>query len=441
MSNQTNNSGGERKASRKEVVAVVLGAAVEFFDFSAYATFAVLIGHAFFPSHDPFMSLLLSVSVFGIGFIVRPLGAIFIGSYADRAGRKPAMLLTMVLMTIGTGGLVILPGYDTIGVAAPILLVLVRMMQGLAWGGEAGPATTFIMEAAPKGKRAFYASWQIVAQGMAAITAGLIGYSLTVFLTPEQLASWGWRIPFAFGLLILPIALYMRRNLNETFAVEDNQAAKSTGSLLTEVLKNHRGLVLVGIFMLSGSTITQYFLNYMTTYALNELNFASGIAMASTILIGVCVVVFSLIGGWLADRFGRKVTIIAPRIVLLLLLLPGLEMINTYRSDVVFFSIITVFAALQCISGAGVLVVLCENFPKYVRSTGFSIAYAFGITIFGGTAQIVFSWLINITGNPVSPGYYLIAANLLCIASVILLKERGRQAAPVMLKTRRSDPL
>lgn len=441
MSNQNSRSGGEKRASRKEVVAVVLGAAVEFFDFSAYATFAVLIGHAFFPSHDPFMSLLLSVSVFGIGFIVRPLGAIFIGSYADRVGRKPAMLLTMVLMTIGTGGLVILPGYETIGVAAPILLVLVRMMQGLAWGGEAGPATTFIMEAAPKGRRAFYASWQIVAQGMAAITAGLIGYSLTVFLTAEQLASWGWRIPFAFGLMILPIALYMRRNLNETFEVEDNQTAKSTGSLLGEVLKHHRGLILLGIFMLSGSTITQYFLNYMTTYALNELNFASGIAMASTILIGVCVVIFSLIGGWLADRFGRKVTIIAPRVVLLLLLLPGLEIINTYRSDVVFFSIITVFAALQCISGAGVLVVLCENFPKYVRSTGFSIAYAFGITIFGGTAQIVFSWLINVTGNPVSPGYYLIAANLLCIVSVVLLKERGRQPAPVMLKTRRSDPL
>lgn len=440
MSIQTSHNGGERKASRKEVAAVVLGAAIEFFDFSAYATFAVLIGHVFFPSHDPFVSLLLSVSVFGIGFIARPLGAIFIGSYADRAGRKPAMLLTMVLMTIGTGGLVVLPGYDTIGVAAPVLLVLVRMMQGLAWGGEAGPATTFIMETAPQGKRAFYVSWQIVAQGMAAITAGLIGYSLTVFLTPEQLASWGWRIPFAFGLLILPVALYMRRNLNETFAVEDSQTAKSTRSLLTEVLKSHRGLVLFGIFMLSGSTITQYFLNYMTTYALNELNFASSTAMASAILIGVCVVIFSLVGGWMADRFGRKVTIIAPRIILLLLLLPGLEIINAYRNDVVFFSIITVFAALQCISGAGVLVVLCENFPKYIRSTGFSIAYAFGITIFGGTAQIVFSWLINATGDPVSPGYYLIAANLLCIASVVLLKERSSKPESVALKRRYSDP-
>lgn len=434
MTNEIIKSSGGRKASYKDVIAVVLGAAVEFFDFSAYATFAIMIGNAFFPSSSPYMSLILSVSVFGVGFIFRPLGAILIGTYADRVGRKPAMLLTMIFMTIGTGGIVILPGYETIGIAAPILLVLIRMMQGLAWGGEAGPATTFIMEAAPEGKRAFYASWQIVAQGIAGITAGIIGYMLTVMLTPQQLGSWGWRIPFAFGLIILPVALYLRRNLKETFTTEDNQAAKSTGSLLTELTKNYRGLVLLGIFILSGSTITQYFLNYMTTYALNVLHFASGTAMVSSILIGVCVIVFSLVGGWMADRFGRKTTIIAPRIIMLLLLLPGLEMINTYRSDVVFFSIIAVFAALQCISGAGVLVVLCENFPKYIRSTGFSIAYAFGITLFGGTAQIIFSWLINATGNPVSPGYYLFASNILCIASVILLKERNRPASRVAIK-------
>jgi len=435
MSNQISQGGQERKATPKEVFAVVLGAAVEFFDFSAYATFAVMIGNVFFPSNNPFVSLLLSLSVFGIGFVVRPLGAIFIGSYADRVGRKPAMLLTMALMIIGTAGLAVLPGYASIGMAAPILLVIGRMMQGLAWGGEAGPATTFIMEAAPQGKRAYYTSWQIVAQGLAGITAGLIGYSLTVILTPAQLASWGWRIPFAFGLTVLPIALYLRRHLKETFSTQDHAAAKSTGSLLSEVMKNHRGLILLGIFMLSGSTITQYFLNYMTTYALNELHFASGIAMASSILIGVCVVIFSLVGGWMADRFGRKITIILPRVVLLILLLPGLQMINTYRTEAVFFSVIGVFAALQCISGSGVLVVLCENFPKYVRSTGFSIAYAFGITIFGGTAQIVFSWLIKVTGNPVSPGYYLVAANILCLASVILIKERRHLTSLVVAKT------
>ena len=425
----------EKRPSRKEVFAVTLGAAVEFFDFSAYATFAVLIGEAFFPSHDPVISLLLSVAVFGIGFIVRPLGAIFIGSYADRAGRKPAMFLTMILMTLGTGGMALLPSYQSIGMAAPVLLVLVRMIQGLAWGGEAGPATTYIMESAPQGKRGFYASWQIVAQGLAGITAGLIGYLLTRELTPSQLADWGWRIPFLFGLAILPIAMYIRRHLHDTLENKVNTEKPATRQLLSNVFTHHRALILSGIFMLSGSTITQYFLTYMTTYAMNDLHFSSDIAMSSTILIGVCVVLFSLAGGWMADRYGRKFTIIVPRIILLILFMPGLEIINTYRNEFVFFTVIIIFSALQCISGSGVLVTLCEIFPKHIRSTGFSIAYAFGITLFGGTAQFVFSWIIKVTGNPVSPGYYLLAANILCIIAVILLKEKTPRTTMLSLNT------
>ncbi|WP_343868714.1 MFS transporter [Tatumella terrea] len=435
MSITTNTDPREKRPSRNEVFAVTLGAAVEFFDFSAYATFAVLIGNAFFPSHSPVISLLLSVAVFGIGFIVRPLGAIFIGSYADRAGRKPAMFLTMILMALGTGGMAFLPSYQSIGLAAPVLLVIVRMIQGLAWGGEAGPATTYILESAPAGKRAFYASWQIVAQGMAGITAGLIGYLLTRTLTPSQLADWGWRIPFIFGLTILPVAIYIRRNLHDTLENKAEAVKKNTRYLLTDVFTQHRGLIISGIFMLSGSTITQYFLIYMTTYAMNDLHFSSGIAMSSTILIGICVVLFSLAGGWMADRYGRKITIIAPRIILLILFMPGLEIITTYRNEYVFFAVIVLFSALQCISGSGVLVTLCENFPKSIRSTGFSIAYAFGITLFGGTAQFVFSWIIKATGNPVSPGYYLIAANLVCILSAALLKVKAPRTAMLTLNT------
>lgn len=404
--------------SKHDVAAVAVGNAVEFYDFIVYATFAVMIGNTFFPSDNAFSSLLLSVSAFGIGFIVRPLGAILIGSYADKAGRKPAMLLTMGLMAIGTGGLVILPGYETIGIAAPILLVIARMAQGLAWGGEAGPATTFIMEAAPRGKRAFYASWQIVAQGAAAITAGLIGFLLSLVLNTEQLGYWGWRIPFALGLAILPIAIYMRRHLSETLHPTDVEKAVTTQSLLKEVFGKYRTLVLIGIFMLSGSTITQYFLNYMTTYALTELHYSADFAMISTLVVGVGVVVFALIGGLCADRFGRGVTIVVPRIILLVALWPGLYAVNKFDNMFVFFGVITLFTALQNISGAGIVVFLCESFPRYIRATGFSISYAFGITIFGGTAQIVVSWLLEFTGNPSSPAYYLIIANILCLAAV-----------------------
>ncbi len=407
-----------RHVSKHDVAAVAIGNSVEFFDFIVYATFAVMIGKTFFPSDDEFASLLLSVTAFGLGFVVRPLGAILIGSYADKAGRKPAMLVTMILMAVGTCGFVILPGYDTIGYAAPILLVIARLAQGLAWGGEAGPATTFIMEAAPKDKKALYASWQIVAQGAAAITAGTIGFILSLVLSPEQLSSWGWRIAFAVGLAILPIAIYLRRHLNETLLKDDRTHNATTKSLLKDVFRNYRALVFIGIFMLSGSTITQYFLNYMTTYALTELHFGAQFSMMSTLVVGIGVVVFAIIGGLCADRFGRNKTIVIPRIILLITIWPGLYLINTYHNVIVFFAIITFFTALQNMSGAGIVVLLCESFPSHVRSTGFSISYALGITIFGGTAQIIISWLLDFTKNPLSPAFYLILTNLFCLAAV-----------------------
>src|SRR5580698_6613088 len=179
-----------RTDARRSVVAVALGNAVEFFDFGTYATFAVMIGHAFFPTKSAFMSLLLSVSVFGLGFIVRPLGAVLIGAYADRAGRKPAMMLTLLMMTVGTGAIAVLPGYESIGMAAPILLVCTRLVQGLAWGGEAGPATTYLLEAAPIERRGTYACWQVATQGFAAVAAGLTGFVLTMLLSESQLYSW-----------------------------------------------------------------------------------------------------------------------------------------------------------------------------------------------------------------------------------------------------------
>ncbi len=416
---------GEPIVGKKEILAVVLGAGIEFFDFSAYATFAVMIGRAFFPAQNAFTSLLLSVSVFGVGFIARPFGAVVLGAYADRAGRKPAMLLSMVGMTLGTAGLVLLPDYASIGMAAPILLVIFRLVQGLAWGGEAGPATTFLMEAAAGPKRGLYTSWQIVSQGAAGLCAGAIGYWLSLLLTSEQLYDWGWRVPFAVGLSILPVALYLRSHLQERF-----EAAPPSGtSLLNEVFSRYLGVILVGMLMISGSTITQYFLNYLATYALHDLGYPASVAMASPILIGLGVMVFSLLGGLMADRFGRKVTIILPRLVLIALLLPGLGLINDWKAPWLYFSVVSLFTALQCLSGAGLVVALCESFPRHIRSSGFSIAYTFGITLFGGTAQILFSWLVEATGNPVSPGYYLIAGNVVCILATLFLKEQYNRPA------------
>lgn len=407
-------------AGRKSIFAVVLGNAVEFFDFGVYATFAVMIGHTFFPSDSAFVSLMLSVTAFGIGFIVRPLGAVLIGAYADRVGRKPAMLLTLVMMAVGTGSIAILPGYETIGIAAPILLVVTRMIQGLAWGGEAGPATTYILEAAPPHKRGTYACWQVVAQGVAAMAAGLVGYTLTKVMSPEDLNSWGWRVPFVFGLLVLPIGIYIRRNLAETFHGQGETT--STGDLVREVCGKHRRALVLGLLILSGSTITQYFLNYMTTFALTELKLPTSISMLSTLVAGAAMAVCAIAGGMLCDRFGRRAILMTPRVVLLLILFPALQLMTEHPSPSTFLLTLAVLSGLHGMSGAALIVLLVESFPKSVRSTGFSIVYAFGVAAFGGTAQIIITWLIG-TGDPMSPVWYLLIANLVCLTAAWFAKE------------------
>lgn len=408
-------------AGRKSIFAVVLGNAVEFFDFGVYATFAVMIGHTFFPSDSAFVSLMLSVTAFGIGFIVRPLGAVLIGAYADRVGRKPAMLLTLVMMAVGTGSIAILPGYETIGIAAPILLVVTRMIQGLAWGGEAGPATTYILEAAPPHKRGTYACWQVVAQGVAAMAAGLVGYTLTKVMSPEDLNSWGWRVSFVFGLLVLPIGIYIRRNLAETFHGQGETT--STGDLVREVCGKHRRALVLGLLILSGSTITQYFLNYMTTFALTELKLPTSISMLSTLVAGAAMAVCAVAGGMLCDRFGRRVILMTPRVVLLLILFPALQLMTEHPSPSTFLLTLALLSGLHGMSGAALIVLLVESFPKSVRSTGFSIVYAFGVAAFGGTAQIIITWLIGTTGDPMSPVWYLLIANLVCLTAAWFAKE------------------
>ncbi len=410
---------------KRSVFAVILGNAVEFFDFGVYATFAVMIGHTFFPSDSAFVSLMLSVTAFGVGFIVRPLGAVLIGAYADRVGRKPAMLLTLVMMAVGTGSIAILPSYESIGIAAPILLVITRLIQGLAWGGEAGPATTYILEAAPAHKRGTYACWQVVAQGVAAMAAGTVGYTLTQVLSPEDLNTWGWRVPFVFGLLVLPIGIYIRRNLAETFHGQGEAA--STGSLVRQVFGEHRRALVLGLLILSGSTITQYFINYMTTFALTELKLPTSISMLSTLVAGAAMAVCAIAGGMLCDRFGRRTILMAPRVVLLLVLFPALQLMTEQPSPTTFLLTLAVLSGLHGMSGAALIVLLVESFPKAVRSTGFSIVYAFGVAAFGGTAQIIITWLIGTTGNPMSPVGYLLLANLVCLTAAWFAKETRPQ--------------
>jgi len=406
-------------SSRQAVAAAVIGNALEFYDFTTYAFFAVLIGKAFFPAQDGWVSLLLSVATFGVGFVTRPLGGIFIGAYADRAGRKPAMLLTIALMAVGMLMIALAPGYASIGIAAPVLVVLGRMIQGFALGGEVGPSTAFLLESAPADKRGLFGSWQLASQGAATLVAGMIGVVLSLALTTAQMESWGWRLPFLLGLVIVPVGLYIRNKLPETAG----NAEATTGAVFKRLLKSHLGLLLLVITAGMCGTVTTYITNYMTTYAITTLHLPASLSIAATAVVGICVLVFSLVGGWLSDRIGRRSLMIVPRALLLVIAYPAFLLMIRQPGAVTLLSMSGLIATLGSLSAGPGLVAITELFPRAIRSAGVSVAYAFIVTVFGGTTQLVVTYLIGVTGDPLSPAYYLIATSVIGVLAMFAFPE------------------
>jgi len=404
------------------IAATVAGNALEFFDFITYAFFAVYIGQAFFPARTPFMSLLLSVGVFGVGFVFRPLGGVLIGAYADRAGRRPAMLLTITLITVGTMGLALTPSYAAIGIAAPLIVVFCRLVQGLALGGEVGPATSFLIEVAPPGKRGLYSSWQSASQGIAALVAGALGLTLSLLLSPADLAAWGWRLPFLFCLALIPLAFFLRRAMPETLergpAGADPQRAR---------LVAHARLVVLAVLLILGGTVSTYVGTYMTTYAITTLKFPASTALAVTVVLGSANLIFALTGGWLSDRYGRRPIMLIPRILVAVVIWPLFWLLNAFPSAATLFLATAVLAGLSAVSAAASLVVLPELLPRSVRAAGLSISYAVGVSLFGGTTQFIITYLIGVTGDPTSPAWYVIITSVITVCAMLALPEsRGR---------------
>ncbi|NLP63799.1 MFS transporter [Paraburkholderia sacchari] len=407
--------------SRTAVAGAVAGNALEFYDFVIYAFFAVYIGRAFFPVGGEFGSLLASMATFGVGFLMRPLGAIMIGRLADRAGRKPAMILTVALITIGTLGLAATPAYSAIGVAAPIILVICRLVQGFALGGEVGPATALLIEAAPARARGLYTSWQLASQGLAVCVGGVIGVAVSLLLTPPQLASWGWRIPFLVSLLLVPVAMYIRRNMPETL---EHTASKAQPMQRDEsrLTGNLRYLVLGTLVLMAGAVSTQIG-NYMTTYAIQVLKLPAVLAQMSVLVGGALTFVFALVGGVVCDIWGRKAAIIVPRVALTVLIVPMFWCLSAAPSASTLLAATAVLASLTAASATGGLVAIPELMPARFRSTGIAITYGVGTAIFGGTTQFAVTWIIALTHSALAPAYYVVITSVISLFATFLLPE------------------
>ncbi len=421
-----------REGSRldwKAVGAVALGNMLEFYDFITFSFFAVDIGRAFFPSKDPTTSLLSSLAVFWSGFLMRPLGGVVIGAMADRAGRKPAMVLTIAMMALGMLMLAATPGVATIGIAAPIIVIAGRLIQGFALGGEVGPSTAYLLEAAPQKQRAFFASWQTASQGVAAILAGLISLALSLSLSKASLDSWGWRVPFFLGIAIVPVGILIRSHLPETAGEgEDPDAARSSMDVLRLLVVEHGPRLMLTLLVIMAATVSFYIGANMPTYAQSSLKFSKAASDGVTLALGFASLGFTLLGGWLADRFGRRPVMVLPRAALVVVAIPAFWLAVHQPHPTTIYGVVILLSALSSISTAAIIVAVPEALPRNVRSAGLSIVYALSVSLFGGSAPWVVTKLIALTQDKVAPAYYLAATSLIgAVAAFMLPETRGRK--------------
>ncbi|MDP9087356.1 MAG: MFS transporter [Pseudomonadota bacterium] len=410
------------------MAAVAVGNAIEFYDFVTYAFFAAQIGRTFFPSDTPGTSLLASLATFGAGFLTRPLGAFVLGRLGDRVGRKPAMITSFSLIGVGVIGLPLIPSYASIGMIAPILAVGFRLIQGFALGGEVGPSTAFLMEAAPPLRRGLYISLQAMSADAAVMIAGLVGIGLAGSLDAAALDSWGWRVALLAGAVIIPFGLMLRRTLGET--LEPLHAAENVPTL-----RNYGRIAAAGLALLAAATTTNYLLNYMTTYANSTLGMPAGTALGATAVVGLCGVICDPLGGWLSDRFGRKPVMIIPWICLALAVFPCFALLERERNGAALYVACVVLTCASTLSTSTSLVAITEALPHRVRSAALGILYAVAISIFGGSTQFIVAWLTRLTGNPLTPAWYMIGGVLVGLLALGVMPE----TAPIKVGLKESQ--
>lgn len=403
------------RITRGQIAGVTLGNALEFYDFLVFTFFSVEIGKAFFPAANPHSSLLASLATFGAGFLTRPLGGLVLGVLGDRIGRRPMMVVSFALIGIASLGVALTPGFAAIGIWAPILVIFWRLLQGFALGGEVGPSTAFLVEAAPPHRRGLYVSMQMFGQNVAVLVAGVISVALAAAMTPDSFATWGWRIAMAIGVLIVPIGLFLRRSLPET--------AKRDDRTPTPPFDSYARIAAVAFVLLLAGTISTYVTNYLTTFAKATLKLSAETAGWGTVAVGIGGTIGAPLGGWLADRYGRRPIVIAALVATGLATLPAFALTVAAPGRGSLFASGLMLRLLISLSTTAALVWMTENFPARVRSGALSITYALAISIFGGSTQFVVAWLTGVTGDPLSPAWYMTGAVVLGLLAAMFIRE------------------
>jgi MFS family permease len=389
------------------VVRVSSGNFLEMYDFMVFGYYASAIGNAFFPSGNPFLSLMLSLMTFGAGFLMRPLGAIVLGTYTDRHGRRAGLILTLSLMSVGIISIACMPAYATIGLLAPLLVVVGRLLQGFSAGMELGGVSVYLSEIATPGHKGFYVSWQSASQQVAVMFAALLGVVLSSVLPPEKMMQWGWRIPLLLGCVIVPFLFRLRRSLPET----DEFAARKHRPSIAEILRSLTaswGIVLIGTMMVTMTTVSFYMITaYTPTFGISVLQLAAMDSLVVTLCVGASNLFWLPIMGALSDRVGRRPLLLMCATLMLVTAYPAMLWLVREPS---FSRLLMVELWLSFIFGSynGAMVVfLLEIMPVSVRTSGFALAYSLATAIFGGFTPVISTYLIHRTGNRAIPGLWL----------------------------------
>lgn len=409
---------------RAAIVAGVIGNVLEWYDFAVYGYFVPIISQLFFPARTPLVSLLLTFSVFGVGFVMRPIGSVLFGQYGDRKGRKQALSLVIFLMALSTLAVGLLPTYDSAGVLAPLLLLIARLIQGLSGGGEWGGAAAYLVEFAPPHRRGFTGSWQQVSVGCGFLLGSFIAAVLSSALGPAQLLAWGWRIPFILGVVVGAVGAFMRWRLEDTpkfTEIADHHAVAR--SPLVEALTTFRKPTALAFGITLHNTVAYYaVLIYMTSW----LTSAVKLPRPTALWIGtICLVAFVAlvpIMGALSDRIGRRPLFIASCLGYALFAYPGflLASSGSVAAALATQFVLVVFLAMYAGPGPAVY---CELFPTRVRYTALSIGYNIPVAIFGGFAPFIATWLIAATGSILAPALYVVAASVTTLITMIWVRE------------------
>lgn len=423
---QTEIISAPKVGGKKVIFAASFGNALEFFDFGIYNFFVIYISVLFFPpSSDPNLALLLAFATFGVSFFMRPLGGILIGAYADRHGRKPAMILTISLMSLGTAMIGFAPTYASAGYWGTVTLVAARLIQGVAAGGEVGASMSLLVESAPPNRRGFYSSWSLATQGIATVVGGVTALALSAALPvlsgePNAMAEWGWRIPFFIGVALAPLGCWLRLGL------ESDRPPVSRAHEPPAQLRRHSRAVVLGVMLTIGATVATYIsMYYLGTYAVKYLGMPQAYGYAAMLLTGLVTFGGSLLVGHWCDRYGRLPLIRGSRIAILIVALPAFWWLSAAPHPAVLLLIVAILVGLTTLGSVPTMLMISELFPQRIRALGFALVYSLGVAIFGGFAQYIASQSIALSGSLLAPAIYLMLATLASLAVLPLLRETG----------------